>query len=333
LVAENSEDPRETPWHPRHARTIRGHKQARDTIAAAFASGKAHHAWLFAGPRGVGKATLAYALARGILSNLPPTEYFAHEPVGQHANWIAARTHPDLKVLERRWDEKRLKTEIVVDDARELSSFLSLTSGSCKWRIVIVDAAEELNINAANSLLKLVEEPPPRTLLLLVTHNMGRVLRTIRSRCIMLKLDPLAEDDALAVLRGLPLSGHYKEQDLLAALRLAPGSPGRAIELLDAPGAHAFRAFLAQLPHGAAQTAAFAARHFQRQGRMDDVEVFGALLQEWLAQQARQRCAPALADAYNSIGRSIRMAAAFNLDQRQTVAESLGLADDALTQG
>ncbi|NJM30517.1 MAG: hypothetical protein HC855_10820, partial [Rhizobiales bacterium] len=139
-MAEEKEDPRETPWHPRHAQHIRGHKQARDTISAAFASGKAHHAWLFAGPRGVGKSTLAYALARGILSGLPPAEYFAHEPVGQHAKWIAAKAHPDLKVLERRWDDKKLKTEIVVDGARELGAFLSLTSGGGTWRIVIVDA-------------------------------------------------------------------------------------------------------------------------------------------------------------------------------------------------
>ncbi|MFN0194627.1 MAG: DNA polymerase III subunit delta' [Aestuariivirga sp.] len=329
-MAEEKEDPRETPWHPRHAQHIRGHKQARDTISAAFASGKAHHAWLFAGPRGVGKATLAYALARGILSGLPPAEYFAHEPVGQHAKWIAAKAHPDMKVLERRWDDKKLKTEIVVDDARELGAFLSLTSGSGKWRIVIVDAADDLNINAANSLLKLIEEPPPRTLLMLVAHNPGRVLRTIRSRCVTLKFDPLSEDDALAVLRGLSLPGHHNDQELLAALHLAPGSPGRAIELIDAPGAQAFRAYLAHRPRGIAHTAAFAAKHFQRLGRMDDVEIFGALLQEWLAKQAKESPQPALADAYNSIGQSIRMAAAFNLDQRQTVAESLGLADDAL---
>jgi DNA polymerase-3 subunit delta' len=336
-MAEEKPDPRETPWHPRHARYVRGHKQARDTIAAVFASGKAHHAWLLAGPRGIGKATVAYAIARGVLSGIPAFEFFAHEPVGQHAKWIESRAHPDLFVLERAFEDKRLKTEIVVDDAREVGAFLFKTSGSSPWRVAIVDAADDLNNAAANSLLKVIEEPPPKTLLLLVTHRPGRVLRTIRSRCAMVKFEPMTESDTLAVLHGLPLAPKPGEDALRSAVSMSGGSPGRCLELLNSAGAKAFEDFQKSPPRGNAQTTSFAMRHFNRIGSQDDVKIFAQLLLEWLGHQAKsaetQPKSARLASAYQDIAHSIRQANALNLDQRQTVAESLALIDDALKAG
>jgi DNA polymerase-3 subunit delta' len=156
-VAEELEDPREVAVAPapRLARLV-GHDAEATRFHEAIASGRPHHAWLISGPRGIGKATLAYKLAEHVLSSAMP---------GQTPRWIAARSHPDLFVLERGFTDskpRRLRQEIVVDDARRMSEFFARTSGNGGWRIAIVDCADELNTEAANALLKLVRNRPTR---------------------------------------------------------------------------------------------------------------------------------------------------------------------------
>lgn len=170
-MAEASDDPREVPWHPRFAKAVTGHDHAIALFERELTAGKPHHAWLLHGPKGIGKATLAYHLANGVLANGKPD---------QARRWIEGRAHPDLFVLERQLNDskpRKLKTEISVDDARGLSGFLNRTSSS-GWRVAIVDAVDDLNAESANALLKLVEEPPDRALIFLINHVPGRTMRT-----------------------------------------------------------------------------------------------------------------------------------------------------------
>jgi DNA polymerase-3 subunit delta' len=222
--------------HPRENPLLVGHDGAEALLADALGSGRMHHAWLITGPQGVGKATLAYRFARAILAGGTPSgslEMVASHPVFRR---VAAGTHADLLTVEREWDEKRkkLRGEIVIETVRGVASFLRLTPAEGGWRVVIVDGAEDINRNAANALLKVLEEPPPRTVLLLVCAASGRLLPTIRSRCRRLRLGKL-DDTAMAQLTGAYLPQTPQDQrDRLASM--AEGSIGRALLLAEGDG-------------------------------------------------------------------------------------------------
>lgn len=217
---------------PRANPELFGHEAAEATLAAALASGRLHHAWLITGPEGVGKATLAYRFARRLLAGPAPT--LALDPANPVFRRIAAGAHADLLTVERAWDEKakRRRTEIVVDDVRGVASFLHLTPAEGGWRVVIVDGADTMNRNAANALLKVLEEPPPRAVLLLLAASPGRLLPTIRSRCRSLVLAPLP--DALVARLLHEKLPDAPEPERIAAL--AGGSPGQALALAEGEG-------------------------------------------------------------------------------------------------
>lgn len=327
-MAEDNEDPREVPWHPRFATEVVGHLGEAARFREAVASGRPHHAWLITGPRGIGKATLAYKLAEEVLS-------LAN--AAQTPRWIAARSHPDLFVLERGLNDskpRRLRQEIVVDDARRMSEFFARTSGGGGWRIAIVDSADELNTEAANALLKLVEEPPDKALILLLSHRPGRLLRTLKSRCRRLPVSPLAEADVLTVLNQLPVPAQGDPAALAAAARLSGGSPGRALELRDSLGAKAFDAFLRARSLTAGVKMAVAGHFAQRQAAVQDFETFADLVLDWLALEAASAPeAPrsaALARAHQEIAASRGVVAGYNLDRRAAALNALTAIEDAL---
>jgi DNA polymerase-3 subunit delta' len=221
---------------PRANPILLGHAEAEATILDAIRTRRMHHAWLITGPEGVGKATLAYRFARRLLAGQPGEDSLALDPVNPVFRRVAAGSHADLLTVERVLNEKtkRMKTQIAVDDVRKINGFMSLTPAEGGWRVVVVDGAEELNPASANALLKILEEPPPRAILLLVCSAPGRLLPTIRSRCRRLRLTPLG-DEPMGQLIGqyLPGLGGDERGRLIT---LAEGSPGRAIMLAEDEG-------------------------------------------------------------------------------------------------
>jgi DNA polymerase III subunit delta' len=226
--------------HPRQTRVLFGHAAAEQGLAEAFASGRMHHGWLLAGPEGIGKATLAYRLARHVLARTgersllgPGLEVPAESSA---ARQVAALSHPGLLVLRRPYDakSKRFAASIPIDEVRRLKSFLGLTAAEGTWRVVVVDSADDLNPNAANALLKSLEEPPTRALFVLVSSQPSRLLATLRSRCRRLDLAPLqfadvqrAANAALAATQtDVPTPADWASLE-----RLAQGRVRRALQL------------------------------------------------------------------------------------------------------
>lgn len=242
-------DPRDNP-------DLIGHEAAERIFLDAWNSKRLAHAWLLAGPKGIGKATLAFRMARFVLSgggeggglfgDGPESLNLSEShPVFRR---IAAGGHADLKVVQRGWtDDKKSKrrNEIVVDDVRGIGHFMSLTPAEGGWRVVIIDAADEMNRNAANAVLKVLEEPPRNALMLLVSHSPGRLLPTIRSRCRRLACKPLPEADVASLLaRWRPDLG---AEDVVALSRLGEGSIGKALGLAEQGGLDLYRELVSML--------------------------------------------------------------------------------------
>src|SRR6201988_2991240 len=216
--------------HPRETSELFGHREAEMALLAAYRSGRIPHAWLIGGAQGIGKATLAYRMARFVLTHRHPhspavqrAQTLAVDPNDHVARQVAAGAHGGLRVLERGLNDRGvLRTVITVDETRETISFSGSTAAVEGWRVCIVDTVDELNPNAANALLKILEEPPRQSLFLLVRHAPARVLPTILSRCRRLALRPLAEADVIgAVSRATGIAGN--DPALLDAAEAAEG--------------------------------------------------------------------------------------------------------------
>jgi DNA polymerase-3 subunit delta' len=325
--------------HPRERHVLIGHARAELAVLEALRSHRLAHAWLIGGPEGIGKATLAYRVARFMLSQRDP---FAHAakagssldvaPTDRAAREIAVGSHPDLFILERTLGSAgKLRAEITVEDARRATSFLQTTSAHGGWKVLIVDVADELNRNAANALLKIIEEPPDRSLVLLVAHAPARLVATIRSRCRRLKLDALTQAEIAEILRRLPEST-ASEEAIAEAAALAQGSVRRALLVMQE---HAVE--LVRLVHDAleAPRAAWRAASLKLAGRLGarggeaayDV-VFDAIF-DWLRDRAnhlaasRDRRAESAARLWGEIEARKSEADAYNLDKRALVLTSL----------
>ncbi len=246
--------------HPRATRVMFGHGGAEEMLAEQVRDGRLHHGWIFSGREGIGKATLAYRLARHLLAE--PSE---RDPFGQSLavdegtrahRQVLALSHPGLLVLRRPWDgkSKRFAASIPVEEVRRLRGFLALAADPGAWRVVIVDTADDLNVNAANALLKSLEEPPARTVFVLVVSQPGRLLATIRSRCRLLALEPLADGDLRrSVEEACRASGREPppDADWPQILALAEGSARRALGLADSGAVRLYErvvALVAALP-------------------------------------------------------------------------------------
>ncbi|WP_169569132.1 DNA polymerase III subunit delta' [Sneathiella limimaris] len=237
--------------HPRDCQSLIGHERAEQEFLDSFNGGRFHHAWLISGIRGVGKASLAYRIAKFLLSQEgsggglfgPPDSLDVSD--GHPAiSRIKAEAHPGLTVLKRRYDDKGKKyfKNIRIDDVRGLTSFFGMTASDGGWRVVIVDAADDMNVNAANALLKILEEPPAKTVFLLLSHSPAALLPTIKSRCRRLILNPLSQNDVMSVLSRLDNSIQPTDLEVLALL--GEGSPGKAAALHAEGGVPAFQALM-----------------------------------------------------------------------------------------
>lgn len=239
---------------PRANPSLIGHDGAERTFLDAWNSGRLAHAWLLSGPRGIGKATLAYRIARFALSGGGggglfggPPDSLAVSPDHPVFHQMASQAHRDLKVVERGWaDEKKAKrkTEIVIDDVRKIGDLFHQTADS-GWRVVLIDAADEMNRNAANAVLKVLEEPPRQALILLVCHSPGRLLPTIRSRCRRLTLNPLDEQAVASLLATY--RPDLLDAEVAALARLGEGSIGKALALAAEGGLDLYQELMAML--------------------------------------------------------------------------------------
>ncbi len=342
------------PW--RNTRLV-GHDLAEKTMLAAQQGGRLHHAWLMTGPRGIGKATLAWRFARfllagqqgGLFGDAPDSFDVATDAPGR--SLVDARSHPDLFHLRRTLhpDTGRIRGEITVDDVRGLGDFMHMTPAMGKYRVAIVDSADEMNRNAANAVLKVLEEPPPDAVLLLVAHAPGRLLPTIRSRCRRLALHPLGNDTVMQLLGDYAPDTKPDERTALASL--AEGSIGRALELASAGSLGLYREMvdvLATLPDlDMARLHTFAER-FGRRGEEANVDwrSLNYLFDGWLKGLARHAAvggegAPVVPaekglqgrllaaasldrwmDASDRIAKLFYKADSVNLDRKQTVMGS-----------
>lgn len=232
--------------HPRETDNLIGQDKAQADFLSAFQSGRLHHAWLITGPRGVGKATLAWNIARFLLAQPDDSGgMFADAPAALDTldiakdhpikRRVAALAEPRLFLCRRPWDDKtkRFKRDITVEETRALKGFFNLSATDGGWRVAIVDAADEMNNSAANALLKILEEPPEKTIILLVSHQPARLLPTIRSRCRELRCNKLSGPDLSQALLN---AGFEAGQNPEALAELSDGSVGEAIRIIAEDG-------------------------------------------------------------------------------------------------
>ena len=216
--------------HPRTVFEYLGDSAPETAFVDAMERGRLHHAWLLTGPEGVGKATFAYRAARRLLGaakrpDQGPLGADADDPVCRQ---IVARAHPDLLVLQREVEDGKPRRGIPVDEARELPEFFAKSPATAPYRVAIIDAADDLNVNAANAVLKTLEEPPARGVVLLISHAPGGLLATIRSRCRTLRFSPPPPETAAAWVMA---RADVTRDDALRLLSMARGAPGQALRL------------------------------------------------------------------------------------------------------
>lgn len=239
--------------HPRETETLFGQDEAATTFLEAFNQGRLHHSWLITGPKGIGKATLAWNIARFLLASdedagmfgVPTTDNLHVSPNDPVFHRVAALAEPGLFLCRRPWDEKkkRLKTAITVEEVRTLKSFFTLSAADGGWRIAIVDAADEMNTSAENALLKVLEEPPAKTVILLISHQPAKLLPTIRSRCRELRCNPLSPD---ALAKVMDQAG-FPDGNNQALNALSGGSAGESIDMLANDGLEIYQSILSLL--------------------------------------------------------------------------------------
>jgi DNA polymerase III subunit delta' len=354
---------------PRRNPGLLGHGASERVLIDAWASGRLPHAWLIGGPAGIGKATLAFRFARFLLANgdhsagglfgAPSVpDSLAVAPDNPVFARVAAGGHGNLLTIERTFDEKRgrVRQEIVVDEARRISPFLRQTANEVGWRVVVVDGVDAMNSSGQNAILKLLEEPPARSVLLLTADNPGALLPTIRSRCRKLRLDPLPDTTVDLLLAGL--RPDLADRPRAALVRLAGGSIGRALDLADADALTLLTDFLdivATAPGMDPRAIqGFADRVTGRRNAETAYETATTLMVWWLARLARQtalgEALPEIVDGeggvmrrlmahprglerwldvWEKVDRLFLRADNANLDRKQVVMTALGIFDAA----
>jgi len=315
-----------------------GHEEAERQILTAYRGNRLHHGLLFSGPVGVGKATLAFRLAKFLLAHpngsareLAEAESLAIAERSPLHRRVGEGSHPNVLHLQRPWDEKRktFRTVISVETIRRIVPFLGTTAGEGTWRIVIVDGAEEMNRSAANALLKSLEEPPQSTVFVLVTARPGQLLPTIRSRCRSFHLGLL---DEAAIARVFEAVGADRpaEGDLATVAALAGGSARRALELASGDGLGLYRAIIrafAATDHASMQAVAEKAAAARGAAWAEFSDLVGGYLDRRvrsLPEPEEGASPPSLplarwAELWEKVARRSAEVETFNLDRRQFV--------------
>lgn len=312
-----------------------GHEHAEHFLAAAYRSGRIHHAVLIEGPAGIGKATLAFRFANHILQypdpSQAPEELAAPDTASPVFRQVATGASHHLLHLMRPVDEKtgRVKSAITVDEVRRAGRFLSQTSGTGNWRIVIIDPADDLNRAAANAILKILEEPPRRALFLVVSHAPGKLLPTIRSRCLPLRLNPLDPSALKRALEHLGFGDHSGGPPIADVMARADGSVAQALMLLRYGGldiARAFEEIMDAGPLAGRKGAHKLADMLTAKDRETAFAFFQAYLGDWIEARARGSAeagdlprADRLARLSSDVEETWATAAAYNLDRKQAV--------------
>ncbi|MGH6842091.1 MAG: DNA polymerase III subunit delta', partial [Methylocella sp.] len=321
--------------------TCFGHAETKRQLFLAYLAGQLPQAFIIGGPPGIGKATLAWRLARFLLANPDPSTIAGEAradlfvaPGHPVSRQIAAKAHPDLVLLRREWNEKdkRFFTEIRVEDVRRVIHMFQQAAGMGGYRICILDCAEDLNPSSANALLKLIEEPPPRSLFLIVAHRPGQMLATLRSRCQKIVLKPLAAADIAQFVAALgPPWSKVDEAKLAAAIARAHGSVHNVLRLLDDRG-NEFDSNLGRmlddLPRIDWSKVHALAGLVAARDQAKDFETMLAAIDDWLDTRVRQgaqspgancaRLAP-YALVWEKLSEAAREIKTFNLDKRPFV--------------
>jgi DNA polymerase-3 subunit delta' len=329
--ADGAPPPRETlQWF--------GNEEAERALLEAYRSGRMPHAWVIGGPPGIGKATLAYRMARFVLAHPDPAAPAVQAarslelpPDHRAVRLVASQGHPDLLVLERQpGDSGALRTLIAVEDVRRLVPFLGSTAGEAGWRVVVVDSADELNAAGANALLKLLEEPPRRCLFLIVSHAPGRLLATIRSRCRRLLLRPLAQAE-IGHAVGAALGRNPDDAAVQKAAAAADGSVAQAIALIGGP-LLAVRErvveLLDRLPATDARALHALGESLERADRLV-LATFLDVVRDWLSARLKGELQAGgrlirLAQAWEDVNRTARDVETYNLERKPLVFKVFG---------
>ncbi|MGZ6042310.1 MAG: DNA polymerase III subunit delta' [Asticcacaulis sp.] len=310
--------------HPRDTLEFEHGEAMELAFLDAYQKGRLHHAWLLTGAQGLGKASFAYRCARFLLGRqrdqaFGPLGMAADDP---DARLVSAQSHPDLLVLEREMDGSRLKKNISVDAVREVGEFFSKAPSRSAYRVCIVDSVDDLNLNSANALLKILEEPPAKGVLFLVCHAPGRLLPTIRSRCRLLNFPPWT-DIQVASFAGARLD--VPDEDLGRLVRLAHGAPGKTLTLMG-EGALEIDAFAGRLlerpPPPRPELAATAATFKGNSAKVDGARRFSTFI-DCLSERLRERALSAetpqqgekLAQLWSRISGAAAEVEAVNLDR------------------
>jgi DNA polymerase III subunit delta' len=343
-------EPQVAAVHPRETTALFGHREAEQALLNAYRSGRIPHAWLIGGAQGIGKATLAYRMARFVLAHrdaladdVQRAETLQIDPSDPVARHVAAGAHGGLLTLERSLNDKGvMRTVITVDETRETISFFGSTAAVEGWRICVVDTVDELNPNAANALLKVLEEPPRQSLFLLISHAPARILPTIQSRCRKLALRPLATED---VIRAAAQAANRSTDDpaLAEAAAAADGSVARALTLLggDAIKLHQrTAALLDTLPQVDPRELHALGDALGGSDRVA-LAAFIDSIDRWVSQRLRADDANAnanlprlarLAEVWEKINRAARDTEAYNLERKPLVFSVFGLLAEATRQ-
>ncbi len=339
---------------PRLCQTLLGHERTSLMLKQAVVQNKLHHGWLLTGQKGIGKASFAYQGAKFLLSLKPNTQpdlataQLSDAFDAKTVHLIESGAHPDLFIMNRPFDVKKkdFKKDIPIESARALKKFMTMTSGLGRWRVCIIDCAEDMTPQASNAILKTLEEPSPRTMFFLVSHQPGRLLDTIGSRCQKMPMETLATERVGNLLTSL--RPKLDEQLVQAVAYLAQGSIGQALQMADLSGLDIYRDMvdvLVTMPHpDGVKLHDFAGRMAERQNekefalfalflsnwlhaltragamQSDSVILFegeAALVQRFLATTSLEQWV----DVWEKIATLLRQSETLNLDKKQTIIE------------